>query len=132
MTQVGGDSRPLDSANRYIMHFAKGELPPVNGFWSVTMYDPSFFFVPNPLDRYTVSSRFPFTYNPDGSLDVYIQRDSPGKDKEANWLPAPQGKFILMLRLYWPKEPVLTLAWKPPGGATGLAVLPGGPMVAAR
>ena len=86
------------------MHFNKGEMPPVDGFWSLTMYNGEYFFVDNPLNRYTVSSRSKFKTNADGSVDVYIQNESPGKDKEANWLPAPKDKFILMLRLYWPKE----------------------------
>ena len=81
------------------MHFDKGQMPPVNAFWSLTMYDGEFFFVPNPLNRYTLSSRNTFTLNPDGSVDLYIQNRSPGKDKEANWLPAPAGKFILMLKV---------------------------------
>jgi hypothetical protein len=82
------------------------------------MYDDKYFFVDNPLNRYTVSSRFNFKYNSDGSLDLYIQKDSPGKDKEANWLPAPAGKFVLMMRLYWPREAPPSLidgSWKIPG-----------------
>lgn len=103
--------------NKYVMHFNKGEMPPVKGFWSLTMYDASYFFVPNPLNRYTVSQRNEFKQNPDGSVDIYIQHDSPGKDKEQNWLPAPTGKFILMLRLYWPSETspsLLNGTWKIP------------------
>ena len=99
------------------MHFDKGQTPPVNGFWSLTMYDAEYFFVANPLNNYTVSPRNALKYNEDGSLDIYIQKDSPGKDKEANWLPAPGGKFILMLRLYWPKEKdpsIIDGSWKPP------------------
>ena len=83
----------------------RARLPPVKGFWSLTMYNAEYFFVANPLNRYTLSPRNKFKYNQDGSVDLYIQNESPGKDKEANWLPAPKGKFILMLRLYWPKEP---------------------------
>lgn len=93
-----------DGANKYVMHFAKGDLPPVAGFWSLTMYDGHFFFVDNPLNRYTLSARDDLKTNPDGSVDLYLQHDYPGKDKEANWLPAPDGKFILMMRLYWPKD----------------------------
>ena len=81
------------------MHIDKGEMPPVDGFWSLTMYNGEYFFVDNPLNRYTVSSRSKFKTNADGSVDIYIQNESPGKDKEANWLPAPKDKFILMLRL---------------------------------
>src|SRR5262249_36072091 len=115
MSQVDADGKPYSGANKYVLHFAKDKLPPVNGFWSLTMYDAQFFFVPNPINRYTLSSRFKFNYNKDGSLDLYIQKDSPDKDQEANWLPAPSGKFTLMLRLYWPKRDVLDGKWTPPG-----------------
>ena len=111
------DGKPYDGANKYVMHFGKGEMPPVDGFWSLTMYDGDYFFVPNKLNRYTLSSRNKFKMNNDGSVDLYIQNASPGKDKEANWLPAPAGKFILMLRLYWPKETppsIIDGSWKPP------------------
>ena len=81
------------------------------------MNDANYFFVANPLNRYTVSSRNKFVTNADGSVDLYIQSDSPGKAKEANWLPAPKARFILMLRLYWPKDTPPSLidgTWKPP------------------
>lgn len=93
-----------DGANKYVIHFAPGQLPPVAGFWSLTMYDGQLFFVDNPLNRYTLSARDDLQTNPDGSVDLYLQHDYPGKDKESNWLPAPDGRFILMLRLYWPKD----------------------------
>ena len=99
------------------MHFDKGQTPPVNGFWSLTMYNAEYFFVDNPLNKYTVSPRNDLKYNADGSLDIYIQNESPGKDKEANWLPAPKDRFVLMLRLYWPKEKAPSIidgTWKPP------------------
>ncbi len=102
---------------KYVMHFNKGELPPVDGFWSLTMYDATYFFVPNSLNRYTVSQRDKFKVNADGSVDLYIQNESPGKDKERNWLPAPKEQFILMMRLYWPKEQPPSLldgSWKVP------------------
>ena len=104
-------------AKKYVMHFKKGELPPVNGFWSLTMYDSSYFFVPNPLNRYTVSQRNDLKRNADGSVDLWVQNESPGADKEQNWLPAPKGEFILMMRLYWPKEKppsILDGSWAPP------------------
>jgi hypothetical protein len=104
-------------SNKYVMHFKKGELPPVDGFWSITMYDKDYFFVPNPLNRYTISQRNMLKANADGSVDVYVQKDSPGKDKEQNWLPAPAGEFVLMMRLYWPKETppsIVDGSWKPP------------------
>ena len=91
-----------DGRHNYVMRFPKGKLPPVRGFWSLTMYDEQMFFVANPINRYSMSLRTKPTYEADGSLVIYIQHDSPGKDKEANWLPAPKGKFHLMLRLYWP------------------------------
>jgi hypothetical protein len=93
-----------DGSKRYVMHFPKGQLPPVDGFWSLTMYDADYFFVANPLNRYTLSQRNQLQTNPDGSVDLYIQHDPPGGAQEANWLPAPAGRFVLMLRMYWPKE----------------------------
>lgn len=103
-SQKDGDGHVYDGANKYVMRFAKGQLPPVEGFWSLTMYDNAYFFVPNPINRYSISARQNLKANSDGSVDLYIQKDSPGADKEANWLPAPAGKFILMLRMYWPNE----------------------------
>jgi hypothetical protein len=105
---------PLSGANKYMIHFEKGQTPPVKGFWSLTMYDEGYFFVPNEINRYTLSSRFDFKYNKDGSLDFYIQKNNPGKDKEANWLPSPEGGFILMFRFYWPDQPILDGSWKMP------------------
>ena len=99
------EDRSYDGANRYVMHFAKGELPPVEGFWSLTMYNAEYFFVANPINRYSISPlRQNLKSNLDGSVDLLIQKDSPGADKESNWLPAPGGQFILMLRMYWPDE----------------------------
>jgi len=109
--------KKYSGARKYVMHFNKGEMPPVNGFWSLTMYDASYFFVPNPLDRYTVSQRNKLQTNADGSVDLYIQHDSPGQEKESNWLPAPSEAFVLMMRLYWPKQKQPSLldgTWKIP------------------
>lgn len=102
LKDIGGNV--YEGNNKYIMHFSEGQMPPVNGFWSVTMYDPKMFFVPNPINRYSISARQRLKPNADGSVDIYIQNASPGADKEQNWLPAPLGKFVLMLRMYWPKE----------------------------
>jgi len=117
-TSEGPDALKKYSGERkYVVRFEKGELPPVKGFWSLTMYDASYFFVPNALNRYTLSQRNKLKTNPDGSVDLYIQHDSPGKDKETNWLPAPAGPFILMMRLYWPTETPPSLldgTWKIP------------------
>ena len=104
-------------ANKYVMHFPKGQLPPTQGFWSITMYDANYFFVANPINRYSISARQNLKTNPDGSVDLYFQNQSPGADKEANWLPAPAGKFVLMLRMYWPDETppsIIDGSWKPP------------------
>ena len=96
------------------MHFNKGELPPVNGFWSLTMYDKDYFFVPNVLNRYSISPRQDLKPNGDGSVDLYIQNESPGTDKEANWLPAPKTPFNLTMRMYAPKSEALIGKWNPP------------------
>jgi hypothetical protein len=104
VSKTDADGRKYSGANKYVMRFPKGHLPPVEGFWSLTMYDPKMFFVSNPLNRYSVSPRQDLKTNPDGSTDLYIQHESPGKDRESNWLPAPAGDFVLMLRMYWPNE----------------------------
>jgi hypothetical protein len=96
--------RAYNGSEKYVLTFKKGLTPPVSGFWSLTMYDADYFFVDNPLNRYSISARQPLKANPDGSIDLIIQHESPGADKESNWLPAPKGKFILMMRLYWPNE----------------------------
>lgn len=109
--------QPYDGNKRYVIHFAKGELPPVKGFWSLTMYDEQMFFVDNPLDRYTLSARDALQANADGSVDLYLQHEHPGPEKEANWLPAPAGRFVPMLRLYWPKDTppsILDGSWRVP------------------
>jgi hypothetical protein len=117
-SDVDAEGKPYDGANRYVVHFANGALPPAEAFWSLTLYDAEYFFVDNPLDRYDLGSRSALTPNADGSVDLTIQNVSPGVAKEANWLPAPAGRFVLMLRLYWPAEPpkpsILDGSWKPP------------------
>ena len=115
--QLDGDGNTLNGANNYVLTFPKGQTPPVKGFWSLTMYDAQYFFVDNPLNRYTLSPRNDLKFNDDGSLDLYIQNASPGADKESNWLPAPKDDFILMLRLYWPNDTppsILDGTWEPP------------------
>jgi hypothetical protein len=106
--------RPLDGANKYTLHFDKGNTPPANAFWSVTLYDAEGFQVASPLNRFNLSSWMPLRYNGDGSLDLYFQTESPGADKEANWLPAPKSAFNLLMRLYAPKSDALTGKWNPP------------------
>ena len=106
--------KPLDGSNKYAIHFDKGSTPPVNAFWSITMYDPEGNAYPNNLDRQAVSSWMPFVINVDGSLDLYFQNENPGKNKEANWLPSPKGGFNLTMRMYSPKAEALTGRWNPP------------------
>jgi hypothetical protein len=106
--------KPLDGSNKYTIHFDKESTPPANAFWSITMYDPEGFAYPNGIDRQAVSSWMPFKYNADGSLDLYFQNESPGKSKEANWLPSPKGAFNMAMRLYSPKAEALTGKWNPP------------------
>ena len=105
---------PTNGAHRYTIHFDKGATPPVAAFWSITMYDQAGFQVGNTLNRFALSSWMPFHSNPDGSLDLYFQNESPGADKAANWLPAPSGPFNLTMRLYAPKADALTGRWNPP------------------
>jgi hypothetical protein len=106
--------KPLDGASKYAIHFDKGATPPAGAFWSLTLYDSDGFQVANSLNRFAVSSWMPFKYNADGSLDLYFQNESPGADKEANWLPAPKGSFNLTMRLYAPRSDALTGKWNPP------------------
>jgi hypothetical protein len=111
------DGAKFSSANKYVIHFNKDEIPPVNGFWSITMYNEKILFAANPINRYCLGSLSdpPLTKNPDGSIDLYIQRDSPDSAKMPNWLPTPaSGAFSLTLRLYWPQEPVVNKSWAPP------------------
>jgi hypothetical protein len=116
-SEADAEGKPYDGGKKYVIHFDKGRTPPVNGFWSLTMYDSQFFFVANPLNRYTLSQRNQFKLNADGSVDLYLQHENPGPEREANWLPAPADRFTLMLRLYWPKErspSIINGTWKIP------------------
>jgi hypothetical protein len=115
IARFDGDGKVLNGASRYMMHFTKADIPPIypQGFWSLTMYDKEYFLVANSINRYSLSSRDKFQHNPDGSMDLYIQKESPGADKQSNWLPAPDGEFILMPRLYWPKDEAVDGAWVP-------------------
>lgn len=114
MNLADSTGKPLDGASNYVLHFEPGQKPPVNAFWSITLYDQEGFQVPNALNRFAVSSWMPFAYNADGSLDLYFQNESPGAEWEANWLPAPKGPFNLTMRLYSPKSEALTGKWNPP------------------
>jgi hypothetical protein len=125
MTKTLADGEVLDgSKHNYVLTFPVGEFPPVNAFWSVTMYDgKTQFLIKNPIDRYLINSPMmpSMKTNADGSLTLYIQNKSPGADKEPNWLPAPDGPIYLVMRLYWPKTTPPSIlppgkgTWKPPG-----------------
>lgn len=117
--KTDAEGHPLDtSQNNYVLTFAnKDALPPVKGFWSLTLYNDQYFFYKNPLNRQTRSQRDKLVANKDGSIDIYIQNQAPPKDKQANWLPAPKGPIVLMMRLYWPSETppsILDGSWQPP------------------
>lgn len=110
---VDSDGKPFDSEKKYVLHFAKDEIPPVRAFWSLTMYNDKQAFTDNPINRYAIGDRDKMKFGDDGSLTLYIQRESPGKDKESNWLPAPKsGGFSMNMRLYWPKPEALDGSWK--------------------
>ena len=118
LSQKDGNGNEYNGAKqKYVIRFEKGQMPPAEAFWSLTMYDKDFFFVPNPINRYDLAGRDRFVTNPDGSVDLYVQAASPGKDKEANWLPAPKEKFNLVLRIYSPRgtpPSMLDGTWTPP------------------
>lgn len=114
IAQTDAEGKPLDGASNYVLHFNKDELPPVGAFWSVTMYDKDGFQIANPINRFAIGDRDALKYNADGSLDLYIQRNNPGPDKEANWLPAASGELGITMRLYGPKPQVLDGSWAPP------------------
>jgi hypothetical protein len=113
--------QPLNGSERYTLHFAKEQIPPVKAFWSLTLYDDQGYFAPNPINRYAIGDRDPLKFNADGSLDLWIQHRSPGADKESNWLPAPAAGFNLVLRMYWPEDQVIKGEWTPPAVTTVVA-----------
>ena len=114
-TDNDNQGRQLNGQNAYAITFAKGQTPPVRGFWSLTLYNDVHLFNPNPLARYSLGTKNKtLKYNPDGSLTLYASAKSPGADKESNWLPAPNGTFSLYIRAYWPKVDILEARWKPP------------------
>lgn len=113
-TNMDDNGQKLNGENQYVIHFEKGQLPPVKAFWSLTMYNDQNFFVDNPQKKYAINSREHLVQNNDGSTDLYIQYVSPDKDKEANWLPAPMGDFVLTFRFYWPDSTLIDGTWTPP------------------
>ncbi len=113
-TSSDGAGRAFTGDRRYVLRFPPNKQPPARAFWSLTMYDERHYFVANPLSRFAIGDRDPLRLDPDGSLDLWIQHESPGPDREANWLPAPAGPFNLILRIYWPAAAVLDGTWTPP------------------
>jgi hypothetical protein len=114
---VDSDGKRPNGTNHYTLRFAPGQFPPVNAFWSLTMYDfPAQLMVANGLNRYLVNSPMlpEFKKDADGGLTLYVQNESPGADKESNWLPAPKGSFLMVMRLYWPKPEALEGNWTQP------------------
>ncbi|MFZ0254976.1 MAG: DUF1254 domain-containing protein [Gammaproteobacteria bacterium] len=115
--RVDSEGKPLSGANSYTLRFAAGQLPPVHAFWSLTMYDlPQSLLVANPINRYLINSPMlpHMKKDADGGVTLYIQNESPGKDKESNWLPAPKGPFATYMRLYWPAQAALDGSWTQP------------------
>ncbi len=108
------DGKPLTGANRYVLHFPKGQTPPVNAFWSVTMYNSKRFFIDNPINRYAIGDRDKLAVNADGSVDIYLQSDQPAASRVSNWLPTPADSFVVSMRLYWPKQAAIENGWTPP------------------
>ena len=115
---VDSERKPLNGATgRYTVRFGPGQLPPVNAFWSLTMYElPASLLTENPIDRYLIHSPMEpnLVRGADGGITIYVQHQSPGKDKEPNWLPAPKGPFFMALRQYWPKPEALDGSWRVP------------------
>jgi hypothetical protein len=108
------DGQPLDGDHDYVLHCEHDQIPPVHAFWSVTMYDDEGFQVANAINRFAIGDRDDLTYNADGSLDLYLQHDSPGAERESNWLPAPRGPLGVTMRLYAPAPEALDDRWSPP------------------
>jgi hypothetical protein len=114
-TDFDGMGAQLDGKNSYSVTFPAGQTPPVNGFWSLTLYNDKHLFNANPLKRYSLGTKNKtLKYNADGSLTLYAGKKSPGANKESNWLPAPEGTFSLYIRAYWGKQSILDGSWQPP------------------
>jgi hypothetical protein len=114
-TDFDSDEKRLSGANRYTVTFAKGQVPPVDGFWSLTVYNKEHLFEPNRLNRFSLGTKSKsMKHAPDGSLTLHFQHASPGADKESNWVPTPKDEFSLYIRAYWPKPDILEERWKPP------------------
>jgi hypothetical protein len=114
MLTEDAEGKPLTGTHDYVVTFRKGETPPVDAFWSITVYDAEGYLHPNPIERCALGDRDPLQREPDGSIKIYVSSGSPGKDREANWLPVPQGPFNLTLRMYSPRPAILDGTWTPP------------------
>lgn len=112
--QVDENGQKLNGSKKYIIHFEKGQTPPVNAFWSITMYGPDELLIANPMNRFAIGDRDKLTYNKDGSMDIFIQHEKPANDKVSNWLPAGKEDFSITMRLYWPKDAFMNGSWKIP------------------
>jgi hypothetical protein len=113
--ELDSKQQRLNGANAYTVTFSKDGLPPVKGFWSLTLYDKDHFFAPNEIKRYSVGTKNKdLVYGADGSLTIYVQNKRPSESKAANWLPAPKGEFELFLRAYWPDDAIMNGQWAPP------------------
>jgi hypothetical protein len=118
-TDFASDGERINGSKAYTVTFPKGQLPPVNGFWSLTLYNKQHFFHPNKLNRFSLGTKNKdLVLGDDGSLTIYVQPDSPGADKESNWLPAPAEEYSLFIRAYWPQEPIVEGKWMPPSVST--------------
>jgi hypothetical protein len=113
-SRVDADGEKYDGTKKYVLHFEKDNIPAVDAFWSISMYSDGGFFVKNPLNRFSAGSRDNLKFNKDGSLDIYIQKDNPGKNRQSNWLPASSGNFSLVFTAYWPKEEMIKNKWSVP------------------
>ena len=114
LLMTDGDGAVVDGSRDYVLHFERDQLPPVDAFWSVTMYDGQGFQVANEIERFAIGDRDPLHFNDDGSLDLYIQHANPGPERTSNWLPSPTGPMGVTMRLYAPRTPILTGEWCPP------------------
>jgi DNA sulfur modification protein DndE len=115
LCSIDTEGQPLDGKNKYVINFEKGQTPPVHAFWSLSMYNKEGYFVENPINRFAIGDRDALKFNKDGTVTLYLQNESPGKEKESNWLPCPTDGFDLVLRLYWPKEEMIEGKWIPAG-----------------
>jgi hypothetical protein len=114
LSMADADGAPIDGSHDYILHFEASELPPVEAFWSVTMYDAEGFQAANELNRFAIGDRDDLTFGTDGSLDLYLQHERPAPERVPNWLPAPRGPLGVTMRLYAPRPEVLDGRWAPP------------------